>query len=349
MSFRDFDDEDNRYRRQRRDGARHRADRGARRTHRASLRHQPASGRRRPRLSFDTLNKLAAKGKIKEADAHAALARVHAADRCERAVGLRPGDRGDRRETWMSSASSSANSKRWSAPIGIAGHQHLVAVRHRHRGRLQHPERFAGYHFFNPVPLMKVVEVIAGLRPTAASATRSGRLCRADGPHAGAGEGHARLHRQPRGPRLWHRSACASSAKAWRLRRPSTASCATRPGFRLGPFELLDLTALDVSHPVMESIYRQYYDEPRYRPSVDHGAAARGGLLWAARPAKASTATRTARSRSPAEAAGADGRRCRRRSGSAARRTRRAELLQADRKAWAPQHRNAAHALARLR
>jgi 3-hydroxybutyryl-CoA dehydrogenase len=39
-------------------------------------------------------------------------------------------------------------------------------------------------------------------------------------------------------------------------------------GFRLGPFELLDLTGLDVSHPVMESIYRQYYEEPRYRPSV---------------------------------------------------------------------------------
>jgi 3-hydroxybutyryl-CoA dehydrogenase len=38
-------------------------------------------------------------------------------------------------------------------------------------------------------------------------------------------------------------------------------------GFRLGPFELLDLTGLDVSHPVMESIYRQYYEEPRFRPS----------------------------------------------------------------------------------
>jgi 3-hydroxybutyryl-CoA dehydrogenase len=37
-------------------------------------------------------------------------------------------------------------------------------------------------------------------------------------------------------------------------------------GFRLGPFELLDLTGLDVSHPVMESIYHQYYEEPRYRP-----------------------------------------------------------------------------------
>jgi len=39
-------------------------------------------------------------------------------------------------------------------------------------------------------------------------------------------------------------------------------------GFKLGPFELMDLTALDVSHPVMESIYHQYYEEPRFRPSV---------------------------------------------------------------------------------
>jgi 3-hydroxybutyryl-CoA dehydrogenase len=38
-------------------------------------------------------------------------------------------------------------------------------------------------------------------------------------------------------------------------------------GFRMGPFELFDLTGLDVSHPVMESIYAQYYHEPRYRPS----------------------------------------------------------------------------------
>jgi len=37
-------------------------------------------------------------------------------------------------------------------------------------------------------------------------------------------------------------------------------------GFRMGPFELLDLTGIDVSHPVMESVYNQYYSEPRYRP-----------------------------------------------------------------------------------
>jgi 3-hydroxybutyryl-CoA dehydrogenase len=50
-------------------------------------------------------------------------------------------------------------------------------------------------------------------------------------------------------------------------------------GFKLGPFELMDLTALDVSHPVMESIYRQYYDEPRFRPSVITAQRLAGGLL----------------------------------------------------------------------
>jgi 3-hydroxybutyryl-CoA dehydrogenase len=50
-------------------------------------------------------------------------------------------------------------------------------------------------------------------------------------------------------------------------------------GFKLGPFELLDLTGLDVSHPVMESIYRQYYDEPRYRPSAITAQRLAGGLL----------------------------------------------------------------------
>ncbi|RKL54628.1 3-hydroxyacyl-CoA dehydrogenase family protein, partial [Acinetobacter baumannii] len=38
-------------------------------------------------------------------------------------------------------------------------------------------------------------------------------------------------------------------------------------GFRMGPFELMDLTGLDVSHPVMESIYHQYYEEARYKPN----------------------------------------------------------------------------------
>ena len=50
-------------------------------------------------------------------------------------------------------------------------------------------------------------------------------------------------------------------------------------GFRLGPFELLDLTALDVSHPVMESIYHQFYEEPRFTPSPITAQRLAGGLL----------------------------------------------------------------------
>ena len=50
-------------------------------------------------------------------------------------------------------------------------------------------------------------------------------------------------------------------------------------GFRLGPCELLDLTGIDVSHPVMESIYHQYYQEPRYRPSVIGQQRKDAGLL----------------------------------------------------------------------
>jgi 3-hydroxybutyryl-CoA dehydrogenase len=50
-------------------------------------------------------------------------------------------------------------------------------------------------------------------------------------------------------------------------------------GFRLGPFELLDLTALDVSHPVMESIYHQFYEEPRFTPSPITSVRLAGGLI----------------------------------------------------------------------
>ena len=142
----------------------------------------------------------------------------------------------------------------------------------------QHPERVAGFHFFNPVPLMKVVEVVDGLMTApwvgdalTALARRMGHTpVRAqDTPgfivnHAGRGFGTEAL-------------ACLREGVAafWEIDR----ILRDQAGFRMGPFELLDLTGLDVSHPVMESIYDQYYQEPRYRPSPLTGQRVAAGLL----------------------------------------------------------------------
>src|SRR5690242_20238594 len=140
------------------------------------------------------------------------------------------------------------------------------------------PERVAGFHFFNPVPLMKVVEVVDGLltapwvgEALALLARRFGhKPVRAkDTPgfivnHAGRGYGTEALRILGEGVAEFH--------EIDRILR----DCA---GFRLGPFELFDLTGLDVSHPVMESIYEQYYEEPRYRPSPITGQRVNAGLF----------------------------------------------------------------------
>lgn len=130
----------------------------------------------------------------------------------------------------------------------------------------RYPERVAGLHFFNPVPLMRVVEVIDGLATAPHVATallalvaRMGhRGVRAkDTPgfivnHAGRAYGTEALKMLDEG--------IAARGDIDRILRDGA-------GFRMGPLELLDLTGLDVSHPVMESIYTQFYQEPRYRPS----------------------------------------------------------------------------------
>jgi len=132
--------------------------------------------------------------------------------------------------------------------------------------KLQRPQRVAGYHFFNPVPLMKVVEVIAGLKTDPA-------VCAALSDYARQ-MGHTPVAAQDTPGFIVNHAGRGYGTEALRIVSEGVADFATidrilrdQVGFKLGPFELMDLTALDVSHPVMESIYRQYYDEPRFRPA----------------------------------------------------------------------------------
>ncbi|MDQ3560651.1 MAG: 3-hydroxyacyl-CoA dehydrogenase, partial [Pseudomonadota bacterium] len=140
------------------------------------------------------------------------------------------------------------------------------------------PGRVAGLHFFNPVPLMKVVEVIDGALTEAWVAAALAGLAErmghrpvraADTPgfivnHAGRGFGGEALRILQEGVTTFD--------EIDRILREAA-------GFRMGPFELLDLTGLDVSHPVMESVYRGFYEEPRFRPSYLLRQRLEAGLL----------------------------------------------------------------------
>ena len=143
---------------------------------------------------------------------------------------------------------------------------------------LKRPQRLAGYHFFNPVPLMKVVEVIAGLKTDPAVCVGLSAYARE--------MGHTPVQAQDTPGFIVNHAGRAYGTEALRIVGEGVADFATidrilkdQVGFKLGPFELMDLTALDVSHPVMESVYHQYYEEDRYRPSVITAQRLAGGVL----------------------------------------------------------------------
>ena len=142
---------------------------------------------------------------------------------------------------------------------------------------LQRPAQLAGFHFFNPVPLMKVVEVIPGLKTAPAVVQALQQYAKE--------LGHTPVLAQDTPGFIVNHAGRGYGTEALRIASEGVTDFATidrilrdQAGFKLGPFELMDLTGLDVSHPVMESIYQQYYEEPRYRPSVITAQRLAGGL-----------------------------------------------------------------------
>jgi 3-hydroxybutyryl-CoA dehydrogenase len=139
-------------------------------------------------------------------------------------------------------------------------------------------KRVAGWHFFNPVPRMRLVEVVQAPRTATTVVDALVGLSK----------------------RLGHRAVVTSDSPGFVVNHAGRAfvteglkllaeRCAEHPvldailrncaGFRMGPFELLDLTGLDVSVPVMESIHAQYYGDDRYRPVALARTRMAAGLL----------------------------------------------------------------------
>jgi 3-hydroxybutyryl-CoA dehydrogenase len=129
----------------------------------------------------------------------------------------------------------------------------------------RHPERVGGAHFFNPVPMMKIVEVIAGVRTAPSTVQTLCDLVRDVGhtPVAVADTpgfliNHAGRALYTEGMRIVAEGICTPHEVDRILREAA--------GFRMGPFQLFDLTGLDVSLPVLLQIYREFFHEPRFRP-----------------------------------------------------------------------------------
>ncbi|MFJ1470985.1 3-hydroxyacyl-CoA dehydrogenase PaaH [Massilia orientalis] len=144
--------------------------------------------------------------------------------------------------------------------------------------RLKRPGRLVGMHFFNPVPLMALVEVISGVATDKAVADTVVAT--------GAAWGKNPVHAKSTPGFIVNRVARPYYAEALRLLLeqagdPATIDAVMRDcgGFRMGPFELMDLIGHDVNYSVTQSVFNAYYGDPRFAPSVVQQELVNAGFL----------------------------------------------------------------------
>lgn len=145
-------------------------------------------------------------------------------------------------------------------------------------GRARRPARVVGMHFFNPAPTMALVEVISGLAtaPEVAASTFA----------TAAAWGKAPVHARSTPGFIVNRVARPFYGEALRLLDEGAADCATLDavmreagGFRMGPFELMDLIGHDVNYAVTSSVFDAFNGDPRYRPSIVQRELVHAGRL----------------------------------------------------------------------
>ena len=143
---------------------------------------------------------------------------------------------------------------------------------------LSHPGRLVGLHFFNPAPVMRLVEVVSGLATDPAVAAAVTRLAEKWGKQvvqASATPGF-----------IVNRVARPFYAEALRLAEEQAASPATidavltqAGGFRMGPFALMDLVGQDVNEAVTRSVWTAFGYDPRFAPSLLQRSMVEAGWL----------------------------------------------------------------------
>jgi 3-hydroxybutyryl-CoA dehydrogenase len=132
---------------------------------------------------------------------------------------------------------------------------------------MKHPGRIVGMHFFNPAPILPLVEVVSGLATDRATANLVYDTARA--------WGKVPVHAKSTPGFIVNRCARPFYGEALRLLMERAADPATLDAvmreagsFRMGPFELMDLIGLDVNFAVTKSVWEAYFHDPRYAPSI---------------------------------------------------------------------------------
>ncbi len=212
-----------------------------------------------------SLDTLVAKGRIEAAAAEATLGRIHAIDALEQAASARLVieaivERLDAKRALFQQLEGLL------APEAIlATNTSSISVTAIANG-LQHPERLVGMHFFNPVPLMKLVEVVSGLGTAPAVAEAITGLARSWGklPVAARSTPGFIVNRIAR-PYYAETLALLHEQAATPLVLDTALKAA---GFRMGPCELMDLIGHDTNFSVTKSVYEANFFDKRYMPSL---------------------------------------------------------------------------------
>ena len=223
-----------------------------------------------------TLDGLAAKGRLEAAEAKAIAARVVAATRLDDAAHA---------GVVVEAIVESLDAKRalfrdLEAIVGeraiLASNTSSISITALAK-ELRAPGRLVGMHFFNPVPLMKLVEVVSGLATDADVAAAIFELARRWGKtpvHARSTPGFI----VNRIARPYYAEALALLHE--RLAEPATIdACLRGAGFRMGPCELMDLIGHDTNFAVTQSVFDANFGDKRYQPSLVQREMVDGGLL----------------------------------------------------------------------
>ncbi|MGW4849928.1 3-hydroxyacyl-CoA dehydrogenase [Streptomyces sp. NPDC004288] len=223
------------------------------------------------------LDRLVEKGRLDAAAREAAVGRLHAADD--------PAELADAALVIEAIVEDLAVKQRLFADLEkIVGDDTVLATNTSSlsvtaiAGGLRLPGRFVGLHFFNPAPLLPLVEVVSGFATDPDVATR------AYGTVKGWGKTPVRCADTP--GFIVNRVARPFYAEALRVFEegaadPATIDAALRDcgGFRMGPFELTDLIGQDVNEAVTRSVWESFSQDPKFTPSLAQRRLVESGRL----------------------------------------------------------------------